>query len=133
MPRCVTIWPVFIVKLIATQRVALWCVLPKKLLSTHRLIALQSLPSVLQINAKQRWPRLNRQSTYVIEGSIFTAGAVTQWLHEELDIITNAEQSAALTQTRDTTDGTYLVPAFPGLGAPYWNPEARGALLELPL
>ena len=75
--------------------------------------------------------RLNRQTTYAIEGSIFIAGAVMQWLHEELGIIANVQESETLAQTIDTTGGTYLVPAFTGLGAPYWDAEARGALIGL--
>lgn len=69
--------------------------------------------------------------TYALEGSIFVAGAVVQWLRDGLKIIDDAPQSAELAKTADETQSLYLVPAFTGLGAPYWDPDARGAIYGL--
>lgn len=69
--------------------------------------------------------------TYALEGSIFIAGAVVQWLRDGLKIIDDAPQSADLAARADDTQSLYLVPAFTGLGAPYWDPDARGALYGL--
>ncbi|HBR30163.1 MAG TPA: glycerol kinase [Firmicutes bacterium] len=68
---------------------------------------------------------------YALEGSIFIAGAVVQWLRDELKIIDNAPQSEVYATKVDDTDGVYLVPAFVGLGAPYWDMYARGAIVGL--
>lgn len=75
--------------------------------------------------------RLGGQTTYALEGSIFVAGAAIQWLRDALHLFENAEQTQALAASIEDTDGVYLVPAFTGLGAPYWDPEARGAILGL--
>lgn len=75
--------------------------------------------------------RLNGEVTYAIEGSIFIAGAAIQWLRDGLQLIQNAAQSESLAQEADQKSGVYLVPAFTGLGAPYWDPHARGAILGL--
>ncbi|GAB5447966.1 glycerol kinase GlpK [Gymnodinialimonas sp.] len=69
--------------------------------------------------------------TYALEGSIFIAGAVVQWLRDGLKIIDDAPQSAGLAEAADPTQSLYLVPAFTGLGAPYWDPDARGAIYGL--
>ncbi|ABD56600.1 glycerol kinase GlpK [Jannaschia sp. CCS1] len=69
--------------------------------------------------------------TYALEGSIFIAGAVVQWLRDGLKIIDDAPQSAGLADAADATQSLYLVPAFTGLGAPYWDPDARGAIYGL--
>lgn len=69
--------------------------------------------------------------TYALEGSIFIAGAVVQWLRDGLKIIDDAPQSAELAEAADPTQSLYLVPAFTGLGAPYWDPDARGAIYGL--
>ncbi|MBL4628429.1 MAG: glycerol kinase GlpK [Roseicyclus sp.] len=69
--------------------------------------------------------------TYAVEGSIFIAGAVVQWLRDGLKIIDDAPQSAELAGAADPTQSLYLVPAFTGLGAPYWDPDARGAIYGL--
>ncbi|MEJ6392619.1 glycerol kinase GlpK [Gymnodinialimonas sp. 2305UL16-5] len=69
--------------------------------------------------------------TYALEGSIFIAGAVVQWLRDGLKIIEAAPDSADLAATADETQSLYLVPAFTGLGAPYWDPDARGAIYGL--
>lgn len=75
--------------------------------------------------------QLNGQPTYAIEGSIFVAGAAVQWLRDGLGIIKSAEETEAMANELDSNQGVYLVPAFTGLGAPYWNPDARGALFGL--
>lgn len=71
------------------------------------------------------------QNQFAIEGSIFIAGAIVQWLRDEIGILATAPQSELLAKRARTAEGLYLVPAFTGLGAPYWNPNARGALLGL--
>ncbi|MCP4006981.1 MAG: glycerol kinase GlpK [bacterium] len=68
---------------------------------------------------------------YALEGSIFVAGAAVQWLRDELGLLSDATESEAQARSVDDTGGVYLVPAFTGLGAPYWDPDARGALLGL--
>ena len=71
------------------------------------------------------------QKQYAIEGSIFVAGAVVQWLRDELGILATAPESESLAKRAKPAPGLYVVPAFTGLGAPYWNPQARGAILGL--
>lgn len=71
------------------------------------------------------------QVTYALEGSIFVAGAAIQWLRDELGFITSAADSEFLAKSVEDTNGCYLVPAFTGLGAPYWNPHAKGTLVGL--
>ncbi len=68
---------------------------------------------------------------YALEGSIFVTGAAVQWLRDELGLITRADETEALARSVPDTDGVYLVPAFAGLGAPHWDPYARGAILGL--
>jgi glycerol kinase len=69
--------------------------------------------------------------TYALEGSIFIAGAAVQWLRDGLKIIGHAEQSNTLAVSADPHQEVFLVPAFVGLGAPHWDPEARGALFGM--
>ncbi len=69
--------------------------------------------------------------TYALEGSIFIAGAVVQWLRDGLKIIDDAPQTAPLAEQADPAQTLYMVPAFTGLGAPYWDPDARGAIFGL--
>ena len=69
--------------------------------------------------------------TYALEGSIFIAGAVVQWLRDGLKIIESAAESQALAEAADAEQELYLVPAFTGLGAPYWDSECRGAVFGL--
>jgi glycerol kinase len=71
------------------------------------------------------------QKQYAIEGSIFIAGAVVQWLRDELKILDSAAGSEVLAKQARQAEGLYLVPAFTGLGAPYWDPDARGAIVGL--
>ena len=75
--------------------------------------------------------QLNGRRTYALEGSIFVAGSAVQWLRDGLGIIKTAHESDILTEKSDPAQEVYLVPAFVGLGAPYWNPRVRGALFGL--
>jgi glycerol kinase len=75
--------------------------------------------------------QLDGKTTYALEGSIFIAGAVVQWLRDGLKIIDSAPQTQALAEAADPGQQLYLVPAFTGLGAPYWDPECRGAIFGL--
>ena len=75
--------------------------------------------------------RVGRRNAYAIEGSIFIAGAVVQWLRDALGLIRSSEEIEALARTAKDTLGLYFVPAFTGLGAPYWDPDARGAIVGL--
>jgi glycerol kinase len=68
---------------------------------------------------------------YALEGSVFVAGAVIQWLRDELRLIDTAAESEALAASVADTGGVYIVPAFVGLGAPYWDPHARGSVTGL--
>ena len=74
---------------------------------------------------------VDNRTQYALEGSVFIAGAVVQWLRDGLGIITSSSEVEALAASVPGTDGVYLVPAFSGLGAPHWDPYARGALLGL--
>jgi len=69
--------------------------------------------------------------TYALEGSIFIAGAVVQWLRDGLKIIRDAGETQGLAEAADPEQSLYLVPAFTGLGAPYWDPDCRGAIFGL--
>ncbi len=75
--------------------------------------------------------QLDGQRTYALEGSIFIAGAAVQWLRDGLRIIKSAQESGELARQADPSQAIYLVPAFVGLGAPYWDAEARGAVFGL--
>ena len=75
--------------------------------------------------------QLNGVRTYALEGSIFVAGSAVQWLRDGLGIIKSASESGPLADRNDSSQSVYLVPAFVGLGAPYWNPDVRGALFGL--
>lgn len=75
--------------------------------------------------------RLEGKTTYALEGSIFIAGAAVQWLRDGIQIIDDAKDTQAMCEGLDSNKGVYLVPAFTGLGAPYWDPEARGGLFGL--
>ncbi|MGX8775026.1 MAG: glycerol kinase GlpK, partial [Bacillota bacterium] len=68
---------------------------------------------------------------YALEGSVFVSGALIQWLRDELDIIDNAAQTEEMAMKVEDTAGAYIVPAFTGLGAPYWDPYARGSVFGL--
>ena len=68
---------------------------------------------------------------YALEGSIFVAGAAIQWLRDQLDVLTSAKESAQYAQSVEDTAGTYVVPAFTGLGAPHWDMYARGTIVGI--
>ncbi|HXJ78482.1 MAG TPA: glycerol kinase GlpK [Candidatus Methylomirabilis sp.] len=74
---------------------------------------------------------VDRRTSYALEGSVFVAGAAVQWLRDGLGIISRASETRALAESVPDTGGVYLVPAFVGLGAPYWDPYARGTLVGL--
>ncbi|MBQ3615855.1 MAG: glycerol kinase GlpK [Anaerotignum sp.] len=74
---------------------------------------------------------LDGKITYALEGSIFVAGAAIQWLRDELKLISSAAETEGLCKEVEDTCGVYMVPAFVGLGAPYWDPYARGILTGL--
>ncbi len=74
---------------------------------------------------------INGKIVYALEGSVFVSGALIQWLRDELGIIENAAQTQEMAMKVDDTAGAYIVPAFTGLGAPYWDPYARGAIFGL--
>ncbi|HEY5653757.1 MAG TPA: glycerol kinase GlpK [Pontiella sp.] len=76
------------------------------------------------------WQRGN-EVNYALEGSVFIGGAVVQWLRDELNIINSSNEIQGLAEQVPDTDGVYLVPAFAGLGAPHWDPHARGTLIGL--
>ncbi|MFD1770659.1 glycerol kinase GlpK [Sphingobacterium suaedae] len=90
----------------------------KPVISTHKLVTTVA------------W-KIGNEVNYALEGSIFIGGAVVQWLRDELGIIKKSNEIEKLATSVSSTDGVYLVPAFSGLGAPHWNPEARGTLLGL--
>ena len=75
--------------------------------------------------------RLDGKTTYALEGSIFIAGAVVQWLRDGLKIIRHAAETQPLAEAADPTQQLVMVPAFTGLGAPYWRPDSRGAIFGL--
>jgi glycerol kinase len=75
--------------------------------------------------------QLDGKTTYALEGSIFIAGAAVQWLRDGLGIIESAKQSGELAAQADDNQQVYMIPAFTGLGAPWWDADARGALIGL--
>ena len=75
--------------------------------------------------------QIGGKTTYALEGSIFIAGAVVQWLRDGLKIISEASQTQTMADRADDTQSLVMVPAFTGLGAPYWNPDCRGAIFGL--
>src|SRR5690606_11752697 len=87
-------------------------------LSRHRLITTIA------------WQR-NGKHEYALEGGIFVAGAVVQWLRDQLGFFASADEIETLARSVNDSGGAYLVPAFAGLGAPHWDPDARGCLIGL--
>ncbi|MCL1147391.1 glycerol kinase GlpK [Shewanella marinintestina] len=73
----------------------------------------------------------NGEVNYALEGSVFMGGATVQWLRDELGLIRDAQDTEYFASKVEDTNGVYLIPAFVGLGAPYWDPDARGALVGL--
>lgn len=74
---------------------------------------------------------LNGEVKYALEGSVFICGAAIQWLRDELGLMEKSSESEAMAASVENSDGVYVVPAFTGLGAPYWEPNARGAIYGL--
>jgi glycerol kinase len=97
--------------------------------------------SLLNTGAKPVWSKNNLlttvawkiggKTTYALEGSVFIAGAVIQWLRDDMRFIETAEESEEISRSIQDTCGVYLVPAFVGLGAPYWDPDARGTIVGI--
>lgn len=77
------------------------------------------------------WRSPDGALTYALEGAIFVTGAAVQWLRDGLQIVGNAAETAAIAATVDDTDGVVFVPALTGLGAPHWDPHARGTILGI--
>ena len=75
--------------------------------------------------------RINGKITYALEGSIFIAGAGIQWLRDKIKLIKTASETEKIVKSIKSNNGIYLVPAFTGLGAPYWNPNVRGLIYGL--
>jgi glycerol kinase len=75
--------------------------------------------------------RLNGEVTFGLEGSVFVAGSAIQWLRDEMQLIKTAEQTEVIAESTGVVDDVIVVPAFAGLGAPYWDPDARGAVMGL--
>ncbi len=75
--------------------------------------------------------RLNGKNTFALEGSIFIAGAGIQWLRDKLKMINNAFETEKIAKSKNNNEGVYVVPAFSGLGAPYWRSDARGIITGL--
>ncbi len=75
--------------------------------------------------------RLNNKNTYALEGSIFIAGAGVQWLRDKVKLINKAPETEKISKSSKTNDGVFVVPAFSGMGAPYWRPDARGIITGL--
>ena len=90
----------------------------------------QPVQSENRLLATTAW-RLNGQSAFALEGSILSAGATVQWLRDGLGMIARSSEIEALAQSADPECGVYLVPAFSGLGAPHWDPDARGLICGL--
>lgn len=74
---------------------------------------------------------LGKGYTYALEGSVFIAGAVIQWLRDQMELVTESAESERLARSVEDTGGVFIVPAFVGLGAPYWDSEARGTVVGL--
>lgn len=75
--------------------------------------------------------RMNGELAYALEGALFNAGTTIKWLRDEMGILQSAEESETLARSVPNTDGVYIIPAFTGLGAPYWNAEAKAAIVGL--
>ncbi len=75
--------------------------------------------------------RLNNKTTYALEGSIFIAGAGVQWLRDKIKLINNAYETEKIAKSTKSNNEVYVVPAFSGIGAPYWRPDARGLITGL--
>ena len=87
-------------------------------------------PSTNQLLTTVAWQRAEK-TAYALEGSVFVGGAIVQWLRDGLGIIKTSSEVEALASTVDDNGGVYLVPALAGLGAPHWDPYARGTIVGL--
>jgi glycerol kinase len=90
----------------------------------------QAVPSRHDLLTTVAW-RIGERTEYALEGSVFVAGAVVQWLRDGLKLIRSADEVEALASSVPDNGGVYLVPAFAGLGAPHWDPYARGTIVGL--
>ncbi len=90
----------------------------------------KAVPSTNHLLTTIAW-KVNGVTQYALEGSVFIAGAVVQWLRDGLKIIRSSSEIESLANEVETSDGVYVVPAFAGLGAPYWNQHARGTMVCL--
>lgn len=90
----------------------------------------EAVPSRNKLLTTLAW-EMSDKRTYALEGSVFIAGAAVQWLRDGLGIIRSSSEIEPLARSVETSDGVYFVPAFVGLGTPYWDPHARGTLLGL--
>ena len=91
----------------------------------------EAVPSKNNLLTTVAWKLGDQPAEYALEGSVFIAGAVVQWLRDGLKIIRSAPEVEALAQTVEDNGGIYLVPAFAGLGAPHWDPYARGTVVGI--
>jgi glycerol kinase len=89
-----------------------------------------AVPSTNQLLTTPAWT-LSTGTTYALEGSVFIAGAVVQWLRDEMKFFTDAAEVETLARSVPDTGGVYVVPAFAGLGAPHWDAYARGTIVGL--
>ena len=89
-----------------------------------------AVPSTNHLLTTVAW-KVNGVTQYALEGSVFIAGAVVQWLRDGLKIIRTSAEVETLAAEVDSSDGVYVVPAFAGLGAPYWNQHARGTIVGI--
>lgn len=90
----------------------------------------ETIPSKNNLLTTIAW-KIGDRTEYALEGSVFVAGAVVQWLRDELGLITKSKDVEALAQSVPDNGGVYVVPAFAGLGAPHWDPTARGTIVGL--
>ncbi|GMN09898.1 glycerol kinase GlpK [Croceitalea sp. MTPC9] len=88
------------------------------------------VPSINNLLTTVAW-KINGKTTYALEGSIFIAGAVVQWLRDSLKIIKKSSDVEQLASSVESSEGVYFVPAFAGLGAPHWNQQAQGTIFGL--
>lgn len=90
----------------------------------------KAVPSTNNLLTTVAW-KVNGVTQYALEGSVFIAGAVVQWLRDGLKIIRTSSEVETLAAEVSGSDGVYIVPAFAGLGAPYWNQHARGTIVGI--
>ncbi|GAB1421215.1 glycerol kinase GlpK [Anaerolineales bacterium] len=91
----------------------------------------EPVPSHNNLLTTVAWRIQDKPIQYALEGSVFMAGAIIQWLRDEMQLIKNTNETEALAKSIPSTEGVYLVPAFVGLGAPYWDQYARGTIVGL--